>query len=109
MMLSFKLSMPNNNAWNGQWSGAGRPYSRTRSFRGKANIERALNVLDKEHFHYNFGDGWTADVTVAEISSSEAKNLREKSRGFCGYDWMIDEIVEHGRILGPFAREKDSA
>lgn len=27
-----------------------------------------------------------------------ARHGRNKSKGFYGYDWMIDEIEEHGRI-----------
>jgi len=42
---------------------------------------------------------WGAAVAVNEVSSAEAANLRTKSNGFCGYEWMVDSILKHGRIL----------
>ena len=50
------------------------------------------------YYSYDFGDGWRAGVTVREITSTAARKLRKQSRGFCGYNWMVDEITTHGRI-----------
>jgi len=57
-------------------------------------------------FYYNFGDGWGASVSVREVDSKEARKLRKESAGFCGYDWMVDEIRYHGRILSLSERDK---
>lgn len=95
MLLSFELSMPNASSWDGKWTGEGKPYVRVRSIRGKRIAEP---ILEKGYFHYSFDDGWAAGVTVKKVTASEAGKLRKKSIGFCGYDWMIDSIVEHGEI-----------
>ena len=93
MILSFRLSMPGSNAWDGKWSGSSRNYIRTRSFQSKKSIEKANQILDKGYFHYNFGDGWRAGVAVEEVDSRKAASLRRISDGFCGYDWMITSII----------------
>ena len=95
-LIAFELSMPSNNAWNGRWTGAERRYVRVRSFRKQ---ETATKILAKTHHHYDFGDGWCAAVHVRQVDVKTARRLRKASEGFCGYDWMIDQIVEHGRIL----------
>ena len=98
MLISFELSMPGVASWNGKWSGEGRCYVVVRSF-GKAKPKLG-------YYHYNFGDGWAAGVTVREVTSGAAKKLRKQSAGFCGYDWMVDSIVMHGKILYS-AQEKE--
>lgn len=95
MLLSFKLSMPNNNSWNGKWSGEGRPYVKVRSIRARGV---AGPILQKGYYHYSFGDGWSAGIHVEEVTASQARKLRKESVGFCGYDWMIDSIFTHGEI-----------
>lgn len=101
MLVLFELSMPGNNAWNGRWSGEGKCYAVVRSFRSGAP--------KFGYYDYNFGDGWRAGVTVREITSPAAKKLRKQSIGFCGYDWMIDDICKHGRILTLAERTKPGA
>ena len=91
MLISFELSMPGNNAWNGRWSGEGSCYAMVKSFR--------KNPPKLGYYDYNFGDGWRAAVTVREVTASAAAKLRKQSKGFAGYDWMVDEIIQHGRIL----------
>jgi len=94
MLLSFQLTMPNNNAWDGKWSGEGKFYYEFR------NIPKSkIAELDGKNFYYNFGDGWGANVRVEKIDSQEKRKLQKKSAGFCGYNWMIDEILNYGRIL----------
>lgn len=92
MLISFELSMPNNNAWNGKWSGEGRCYARVRSY------ENPQSWMEKDYYYYNFGDGWGAGVTVKKVDAEQARKLRKASVGFCGYEWMIDSIEKHGRI-----------
>jgi len=99
MILAFELSMPGVASWNGRWSGEGRLYARVVNFgRGKAATERATRIRDTGYFHYSFGDGWRAGVSVRQVTSAEARRIRRKSQGFCGYDWMIDSIRKHLEI-----------
>ncbi len=105
MILSFTLSMPNNNSWDGKWSGEDDLYVRTKNFTAK-QIDISYPIREKGYFHYNFGDGWSAGIDVKEITSQEGAKLRKKSKGFCGYDWMIGEIIQYGEILGPNKRPK---
>lgn len=99
MILSFTLSMPSNNAWNGRWSGESKLFARTKNFgRTKRGEQKAKQVMDKNRYYYNFGDGWTACVSVAQVTAAEAASIRRKTMGFCGYDWMISSIIERGEI-----------
>jgi len=101
MLLSFTLAMPGCNSWNGKWSGEGRHYVRIVNFgRSKKQSEAAAAILAKPYYRYDFGDGWAAAVSVAEVTSADARALRVKSDGFCGYEWMIDSIRQNGRIKG---------
>ena len=91
--------MPNNNAWNGKWTGADNFYVRVENFgRTKKANNRAQELIDAGSFYYNFGDGWGASVAIKEVDSTQARKLRKKSMGFCGYDWMIDSIKLYGDI-----------
>ena len=91
MLLAFELTMPTVGSWNGTWSGEGRHYVRVHNV-GKTSKAKP------GAYEYAFGDGWTARVTVRKVDSAEARKRRRKSAGFCGYDWMIAEIRELGRI-----------
>lgn len=100
MILSFTLSMPNNNSWNGKWSGENRFYAKVINFgRTKKGEAAAQKILDESYYYYNFGDGWGAGVSVKEVDAREAAKIRRKTAGFCGYDWMIDSIREFNEIL----------
>ena len=95
MLLCFELSMPNNNSWNGKWSGEGNLYARVRNVRSE---KVAKKLLAAESWYYNFGDGWSANVSVKETDATAARKIRKQSKGFCGYDWMIDSIFTHDEI-----------
>lgn len=103
-MFLFTLTMPSNNAWNNKWSGEGNLYAVVR----REPHDRALakEILEKGSFSYNFGDGWVAPVAVEKIDGRKAASVRKKSRGFCGYDWMVDEITKLGRIR-PLAERRE--
>ncbi len=92
--VSFTLSMPGVNSWNGKWSGDEKLYAVVKTFREVP----AREILDKRRFSYSFGDGWIAAVTVAEVDKAAARRIKKLSAGFCGYDWMIDSIIRHGSI-----------
>jgi len=100
MILSFELSMPNNNAWNGKWSGEGRLYAKIVNFGKTKKAEKhAQEILDEGYFYYNFGDGWGAGVTVRKVDAREAAKIRKNTVGFSGYDWMVDTIKLYGKIM----------
>lgn len=94
MLLAFTLSMPNVASWDGKWSGEGRPYVKVHTINGP----KAIDLTCKGSFYYDFGDGWGASVGVRRVDSATAKKLRKQSKGFCGYEWMIREIIDYGRI-----------
>lgn len=93
-LYAFTLSMPSNNSWNGKWSGQDKPYV----------IVRAVNAKkykpEPGSYRYSFGDGWVACVEVREVDGKESRRLRKISQGFCGYNWMIDEIIWYKQIRG---------
>lgn len=90
--LCFKLSMPNIGSWNGKWTGESNLYAIIRKFYAYDN-DKTDKILDKGYFYYNFGDGWGAGVTVTEVKGKEANKIRKHSNGFCGYDWMVNSII----------------
>lgn len=97
MLLSFELSMPSNNAWNGRWTGVDSLYAVVRSFHKMPEADG--KPLAGSRFSYSFGDGWVAAITIREVTSPAAAKLRKQSKGFCGYEWMISSILRHGKIL----------
>lgn len=100
MFVSFELSMPGRNSWNGRWSGEERCYVRVVSVGGsKKAAEKYTRLVGA--YRYNFGDGWVACVKVRIVDAATARKLRKVSAGFCGYDWMIASIRDHGDIYGP--------
>lgn len=85
----FELSMPSNNSWNNRWSG-----ENTRYTIAKTITEKAAKRLS-DYYSYSFGDGWVASVTARKAKP------REKVTGnFCGYDWMVNEIIWYNEIRG---------
>jgi hypothetical protein len=98
-ILSFELSMPGCGSWNGRWSGASNFYAITKSFTGKRGVELAQKILAHPHYSYGWSDGWRASVEVKAVDSKQAKTIRDKSKGFCGYEWMVDSICEHQKII----------
>ena len=100
-MVVFELSMPNRGSWNGVWSGDGRVYARVRR-----NSEVPKELVGKSYF-CSWDDGWTAEVSVSYVDSKTAAKIRRTSRGFSGYDWMIDSIIKYGEIKDK--KDKDGA
>ncbi len=101
MLIAFTLSMPSCGSWNGKWTAADRLYAKVISIRSK---KRANEILAKGSFRYNFGDGWVASISVKTVDAKEARQLRNKSKGFCGYDWMVDSIRADLDIIAPSSR-----
>lgn len=96
MHFAFVLSMPGVNSWNGRWSGEDRCYVRVKSFSARAWKEKLAKLVG--YHTYNFGDGWRAGVDVKVVDADTKRNLLKKTAGFCGYDWMIDSLIQHGEI-----------
>jgi hypothetical protein len=97
LLISFELSMPRNNAWNGRWTGEGKVYAVVRSFEELPQAEG--KPIAGRHFTYSFGDGWVAAIDVRQVTPAQSDKLREQSVGFCGYEWMIESILRHGKIV----------
>lgn len=94
-ILCFQLSMPSNNSWNGKWTGDDVFYARTRTVTER---KKADQIAEKGYFSYNFGDGWRARVDVRKITAAQRKKIDKNTKGFCGYEWMIDSILKWGDI-----------
>jgi hypothetical protein len=99
MILAFRLSMPNCASWNGKWSGEGRKYVIVKTFKSKKQIEQAQSIVKTGYYHYSWSDGWGAGIRVSEVDSAQARKLRKESQGFAGYNWMVDSIMQYGKIL----------
>ena len=89
--------MPNVGSWNGKWTGADRPYFRFKTL-SKKDAELLMDGKDYQNFYYNFGDGWGANVKVKITDSYTRRKLEKITKGFCGYEWMIESILKNGKI-----------
>ena len=100
MILAFTLNMPSRNSWNGKWSGDERCYVILKTFKSQKACAHAAEMVAHGSYHYNWSDGWGARIDVSTVGTSvEAARLRKKSNGFCGYDWMVDSIINYGIIM----------
>lgn len=93
MKLCFELTMPGRGSWNGRWSG-----EKDRHIIIRTVDDKKGENLNGRSFCYRWPDGWTACVTVNAVKPKEAAMLKKKSRGFGGYDWMVDSIIRFGTI-----------
>lgn len=92
-MIAFVLTMPNRGSWNGRWSGENNMHVIVKLERNVPNKE----IIGKS-FYYRWNDGWTACVSVKKVDSKEGNALRKNSKGFCGYNWMVDSLISKGCI-----------
>lgn len=100
MLIEFKLTMPNIGSWNGRWSGERKYYAKVVNIgRTKEKEQLGREIVDRKSFYYNFGDGWGMSIKVRQVDSKEAARIRRKSSGFCGYEWAIDSILKHKKII----------
>lgn len=98
MLVSFELSMPGSPSWNGRWSGEGRLYALVKNVGASKKARAKWEKLIGNHT-YRWSDGWCASITVREVTSSAARQLRKDSVGFAGYEWMVTALGRYGRIL----------
>jgi hypothetical protein len=97
MNICFTLTMPNRSSWNGKWSGEKNLYAVVRRFsNSKAGTEKAKKILSGGSYYHAWSDGWGACVSAREVDSKESTKIKRQSKGFYGYDWMIDNIISHG-------------
>lgn len=92
-MIAFILTMPHRGSWNGRWSGENDIYAIIKTERAVPNKD----IIGKT-FYYRWDDGWTARISVEKVDCKTGNSLRKKSRGFCGYNWMVNSIIEKGYI-----------
>lgn len=91
--------MPNRGSWNGKWSGENDLYAIVIPFsNSKTGKLSAQKILAQSSYYYNFGDGWEASIKCREVDNAEARRIKKQTKGFCGYNWMIDSIRKHGYI-----------
>ena len=91
--VEFRLTMPSCGSWNGQWSQEKSLHTKICQIK-EDKIEK-LGIVNGTSWYYNFGDGWGASISARVMEKGERA---KKSAGFCGYDWMIDSIIEHNKI-----------
>jgi len=92
--------MPNVGSWNGKWTGENNLYVIIKKLgRSKKAIQRVKELSELGSCYYNFGDGWGASVSIKAVDAKDAAKFRRASKGFCAYDWMVDTILEFGKIL----------
>jgi hypothetical protein len=96
MIMCFELSMPNIGSWNGKWSGSNNVYAVIR-FTDNKNVYLPKRGESKS-WDYNWDDGWSARVTARAIYAKEKEKIKNISKGFCGYEWMVDSIIRSGKI-----------
>lgn len=102
--LSFELTASSVGSWNEKWSGADRKYFAIRQFgnyyfKNIKHFEKLGKLGRPERFYYTWDDGWETEIIVEIVDALEARRRKKISSGFCGYDWMVDSIISHGRIM----------
>lgn len=94
MIVLFRLTMPTCGSWDGTWSGAKDGHFLFRNI----PKTKAASLIHKS-WKYSWEDGWTAQITAEPSNCHDKRKLIKKTKGFCGYDWMVDSIIEKGTII----------
>lgn len=103
--IEFRLSMPGRGSWNGAWSGSERNYAIVRTMTDEAVkklMGTDLGIAISKSWYHRWDDGWTAQVTARIVPAGERL---KKSNGFCGYDWMVTNILDHGNTITKLTEE----
>lgn len=94
--LVFILSMPNVGSWNNKWTGSENIYAVKRKV--KDDLAKLIMRDEETYYDYDFGDGWRASIEVKVLPAKEVNKIIKKSRGFYGYEWMVESILLHQEI-----------
>ncbi len=94
-LILFTLTMPNVGSWNGKWSGEGGFYGKIKNLPN----DKIKKILEIGNYTYRWDDGWSVNIKVEKISGTERRGYERKIDGFVGYDWMVDSIINHGKII----------
>jgi hypothetical protein len=100
MYVVFTLTMPQRNTWNGKWSGDNDLYAVVKKFT-KKHKKTVDSIISRKSYSHSWEDGWTALIKTQLVTAVEAKNIKKKSKGFCGYEWMINNIIKYGSTREP--------
>jgi len=98
MNLSFQLTFPKVNTWDGNFTGSDKNYIIAKSV-SKIDYNRIMGQSSTKSFSYDFGDGWIAKIEIKKIDKKQVKNIQKTSDGFMNYEWMADSIINFGEIL----------
>lgn len=94
--VEFRLSMPGRSSWDGRWSGDGRNYTTVRSLTNEAAAKLFAvegGFTAHKSWTHRWSDGWCAQIEARIVRTGERL---KKSDGFCGYSWMVDNIIRTG-------------
>lgn len=95
--LLFSLYMPNPPTYNSKWLLEEEDHTVARSFTDSEFAKLPDNILGVHFFYWD--DGWIAQIFVRQVDLREKRNRLKKSSGFCGYEWMVESLIERGKII----------
>lgn len=95
MVLSFELKVSKCPKFSGHWAGEDKRYVRTKDIH-PATVKKILNGEKVRLFPHATEDGWEFNIEVQHVNSIRKKELRQFFRnGFFGFEYMIDNIIDH--------------
>jgi len=101
-IIKFELKMTNIASWNGKWSGEKEQFVNFRNL-SKGKILELLggqNGTETKYYRHDWKDGWGCNVVVSRSNAKEKRKLK-KHINFCGYEWMIENIIKHQNTKEP--------
>lgn len=86
----------NCNTWNGRTTQ--KPNAEVVNL-SKAQIKKIFGDKDPDSksFRYDYGDGWTDEVSVVKITAKEANQIRKGENAT--NQWFKSMILEYGKLL----------
>ena len=100
----FELTMPHVASWNGRWSGAASGHYLFKDYPPAAFEKKHKEKVIGE-WHYSWPDGWGALIKSRVVTGDEMRKLKKSNAGFCGYSWMVDNIIWYGNPRGKEAAQ----
>lgn len=98
--VEFTLSMPGRASWDGRWSGEDQRFAVVRTV---SDLKARELTAGPAYWNHAWNDGWCAAVSARIMQPGER---RKKSAGFNGYEWMVDNIIDHGTTYDVDAKAK---